>query len=185
MLSLNSKRDSARESPQPIAQKSEVETSDLSVARSVEYEQFNFPVNSEVNFHLNSDGTLDKLPSGDRAMQPAAETKATSIATADIPKLNEIELPIISAEALYARENVRINSSSRAPVVQISQSIVEVTGLRINQTPNGLEIILETGGQQLQTTTRVQGNTAIVNIPNSFYVLDGWKIYPHFMSQIN
>ncbi|MEG4999600.1 hypothetical protein [Microcoleus sp. B4-D4] len=168
-----------RESPQPIAQKSEVETSGLSVARSVEDEQ--------LNFHVNSDGTLDKLPSGDRAMQPAniAETKAASIATADIPKLNEIELPIISAEALYPRENIRINSISRAPVVQISQSIVEVTGLRINQTPNGLEIILETGGQQLQTTTRVQGNTEIVNIPNSFYVLDGWKIYPHFMSQIN
>ncbi|MBE9121314.1 hypothetical protein IQ269_11025 [Tychonema sp. LEGE 07199] len=57
--------------------------------------------------------------------------------------------------------------------------------MRINQTPNGLEIILETGGQQLQTTTRVQGNTAIVNILNSFYVLDGWKICPHLMSQIN
>ncbi|MEG3973424.1 hypothetical protein QT970_02230 [Microcoleus sp. herbarium8] len=177
VLSLNSKRDSARESPQPIAQKSEVETSGLSVARSVEDEK--------LNFHVNSDGTLDKLPSGDRAMQPAAETYAASIATADIPKLNEMELPIISAEALYPRENIRINSISRAPLVQISQSIVEVTGLRINQTPNGLEIILETGGQQLQTTTRVQGNTAIVNIPNSFYVLDGWKIYPHFMSQIN
>ncbi|MFM9267669.1 hypothetical protein [Tychonema sp. BBK16] len=31
----------------------------------------------------------------------------------------------------------------------------------------GLEIILEIGGQQLQTTTRIQGNTAIVNIPNT------------------
>jgi hemoglobin/transferrin/lactoferrin receptor protein len=136
---------------------------------------------------LNSDVTIDRGDSGDRPIQPAnisstatpsavtasiptldeAERPNTSTA-ASIPKLDEIERPNTSAEVLLTQPVPSFTSNS---AVQISQSAIQVTGVRLNQTSRGLEIILETGGQQLQTTTRIQGKTAIVSIPNTVLAL--------------
>ncbi|MGB3265241.1 MAG: TonB-dependent hemoglobin/transferrin/lactoferrin family receptor [Microcoleus sp.] len=88
------------------------------------------------------------------------------IPTAEIPQLREVEQPNTSAGGLLP-PSVPSFTNLGGTVVQISQSVVQVTGVRLNRTQSGLEIILETGGQQLQTTTRIQGNTAIVNIPNT------------------
>ncbi len=47
-------------------------------------------------------------------------------------------------------------------------NIVRVTGVRLNQTQSGLEVILETaGGEPLQGSTSTQENSLIVEIPNA------------------
>ncbi|MCC3433996.1 MAG: AMIN domain-containing protein [Oscillatoriales cyanobacterium] len=108
---------------------------------------------------FNSDDHNTSIPN------PPPFATGRSIPTTSIPKADEIEQPSTSAQGLL-RPSVR-SFTSLDDIVQISQSVVQVTDVRLNQTSRGLEIILETGGQQLQTTTRIQGNTAIVNIPNT------------------
>lgn len=45
--------------------------------------------------------------------------------------------------------------------------VIQVTGVQLNQTENGIEVILETSaGEQLQILSRIDGNTYIANIPN-------------------
>lgn len=107
----------------------------------------------------NSDDRDTSIPNSPPVEAPR------EVPTAEIPRLREIEQPSTSAQGLL-RPSVR-SFTSLDDTVQNSQSVVQVTGVRLNRTQSGLEIILETGGQQLQTTTRIQGNTAIVNIPNT------------------
>lgn len=59
-----------------------------------------------------------------------------------------------------------------------SQTFVEVQGVRLNPTPKGLEVILDTAGKQLQVSTSSQGYTAIADIPNAQLRLpDGSKLF--------
>jgi iron complex outermembrane receptor protein len=52
--------------------------------------------------------------------------------------------------------------------VRISQSVVQVTGVKLNPTGAGLEVILETeAGQLLQAITRTEGKSAIADIENA------------------
>lgn len=54
----------------------------------------------------------------------------------------------------------------------LSQSPVQVRGVRLNPTPDGLEVILETPkGQQLQASTRGEGNSLIADISNAVLAL--------------
>jgi iron complex outermembrane receptor protein len=58
-----------------------------------------------------------------------------------------------------------------------SQTLVTVQGVRLNPTPNGLEVILETAGK-LQVSTSSRGYTAIADIPNAQLRLpDGSKLF--------
>jgi iron complex outermembrane recepter protein len=53
---------------------------------------------------------------------------------------------------------------------------VQVTGVRINPTSNGVEVILETkDGIALQAQTRKEGNTIIAEIPNAVLALPDGK----------
>lgn len=46
--------------------------------------------------------------------------------------------------------------------------VVQVTGVQLNSTEAGIEVILETpAGEQLQVLPRIDGNTYIANIPNT------------------
>ncbi len=46
--------------------------------------------------------------------------------------------------------------------------VVQVTGVQLNSTQNGIEVILETpAGEQLQVLPRIDGNTYIADIPNT------------------
>ncbi len=75
------------------------------------------------------------------------------IAIKDIPQLSEIQLPYTSVKELFAQQ--------QNPVIQ-------VTGVRINQTPKSLEIILETpASDKLQVTNKSEENNFIVDIPNA------------------
>ena len=70
--------------------------------------------------------------------------------------------------------------NSAAEIDQVrSQTLVEVQGVRLNPTPKGLEVILETAaGKQLQVSTSSQGYTAIADIPNAQLRLpDGRKLF--------
>ncbi|MCC5608958.1 TonB-dependent siderophore receptor [Nostoc sp. CHAB 5834] len=48
------------------------------------------------------------------------------------------------------------------------QQVVEVTGVKVNPTHKGVEVILEsTLGEQLQVSAKIEGNTYIADIPNA------------------
>lgn len=78
---------------------------------------------------------------------------AEEIAIKDIPQLSEIQLPHTSVKKLFAQQ--------QNPVIQ-------VTGVRLNPTPNSLEIILETpASDKLQIVNKSEGNNFIIDIPNT------------------
>ncbi|MEG4406744.1 AMIN domain-containing protein, partial [Microcoleus sp. MON2_D5] len=83
----------------------------------------------------------------------------------DIPKLNDIDRPSTSVEGLLEPSP---SSFLVSEAVRISQSVVQVTGVKLNPTAAGLEVILETeAGQLLQAITRTEGKSAIADIENA------------------
>ncbi|MEG5235106.1 TonB-dependent receptor [Microcoleus sp. AT9b-C3] len=108
----------------------------------------------------NNDDCSTSIPN------PPPVATGLSIPTTSIPKVDEIEQPSTSAQGLL-RPSVR-SFTGLDDTVQISQSVVQVTGVRINPTANGLEVILETpSGQVLQAVTRIEGKSAISDIENA------------------
>ncbi|QFS51248.1 hypothetical protein [Nostoc sphaeroides] len=76
------------------------------------------------------------------------------VAIAQIPQLSDIQRPHTSAKELLAQE----------------QKQNEVTGIRLNPTANGLEVILETPtSDKLQTIVKNEGNNFIAAIPLPIY----------------
>ncbi|MEG4586791.1 TonB-dependent receptor [Microcoleus sp. MOSTC5] len=97
---------------------------------------------------------------------PPPVAAGLSIPTTSIPKVDEIEQPSTSAQGLL-RPSV-LSFRGLDDTVQISQSVVQVTGVRLNPTASGLQVILETpDGQVLQATTRIEGKSAIADIENA------------------
>ncbi|MEG5170553.1 TonB-dependent receptor plug domain-containing protein [Microcoleus sp. B3-D7] len=118
----------------------------------------------------NSDLTVAPEYDRDRPDRPTPNIEPTAaqplVPTAEIPKVGEIEQPSTSAQGLL-RPSVR-SFTSLDETVQISQSVVQVTGVRLNTIASGLEVILETPeGQVLQATTRIEGKSAIADIENA------------------
>jgi iron complex outermembrane recepter protein len=55
---------------------------------------------------------------------------------------------------------------------QIAQTMVQITGVKVESGASGLEIILETdSGETIQPVTRIQGNTLSAEIPNAVLAL--------------
>ena len=70
-----------------------------------------------------------------------------------ITQLSDIQLPHTSVKEWLAQQE---------------QSTILVTGIKLNQTANGLEVVLETSASdKLQATTKIEGNSFIANIPNA------------------
>ncbi|MCX7595104.1 MAG: TonB-dependent receptor [Fischerella sp.] len=70
-----------------------------------------------------------------------------------MPQLSDLQLPHTSVKEWLAQQE---------------QSTLLVTGIKLNQTASGLEIILETtASDKLQVTTKIEGNSLIANIPNA------------------
>ncbi|NDJ18419.1 TonB-dependent receptor domain-containing protein [Myxacorys almedinensis] len=81
----------------------------------------------------------------------------------EVPRIGELKQPSTSAASLLAQDPSRIG-------------VAQVTRVRINPTPTGIEVVLETAeGAALQATTRVEGNTAIADIPNAVLALPEGK----------
>lgn len=95
--------------------------------------------------------------------QVLAETKTTKtshkakiVSTKEIPKLKDIQRPNTSVKEWLAQQK------------QQSQ-IIQVTGIKLNQTQSGLEIILETSAKsdELQTSLKTEGNTLTALVTNA------------------
>ncbi|MEM6399867.1 MAG: TonB-dependent receptor, partial [Cyanobacteria bacterium P01_D01_bin.116] len=79
----------------------------------------------------------------------------TSVEQKEILQLDEIEFAKTSASYLLTQENT-------------TPAIIQITGVRSQQTSNGLEVILETSqGDLLTPTTTIDGNTLIADIENA------------------
>ncbi|WP_430688308.1 TonB-dependent siderophore receptor [Leptolyngbya sp. AN03gr2] len=82
----------------------------------------------------------------------AAETEAKSTAIA-VPQLSQIDRPATTVKEWMA---------------QVEAAIVRVTGVRVDRTDQGLQVILETeAGQALAATQQAEGNTLILTVPNA------------------
>ncbi|NEP57136.1 MAG: TonB-dependent receptor [Symploca sp. SIO2G7] len=74
-----------------------------------------------------------------------------------IPRLNEIDRPATTIEEWL----------SQSPTL-IPDSPVQIIGVQLNSTTDGIDIILETaGGEALDGSTFTEGNSLIVDIPNA------------------
>lgn len=75
----------------------------------------------------------------------------------DIPHLSEIDQPLTRVEAWLA---------------QPAQAVTQVTGVQINPTTDGIQVVLETAEGELVTpTTGVVGNALFAKIPNAVLML--------------
>jgi iron complex outermembrane recepter protein len=55
---------------------------------------------------------------------------------------------------------------------------LQVTGVKVNQTAQGLEVVLETAtGQAIQTTSRIEGNRLVFDVPNAVLALPGSQTF--------
>ncbi|MEH1846495.1 MAG: TonB-dependent receptor plug domain-containing protein [Nostoc sp.] len=75
----------------------------------------------------------------------------------DIPSLNQIKRPSSSAQMLV--------QSPLTPQIEV----IPITGVKVNSTDKGLEVILETNSKsdRLQVTPKTEGNSYIADIPNA------------------
>lgn len=88
-------------------------------------------------------------------VQPKQETTNAVAPITDIPRLSEIQRPHTSVKDWVAQQTQQ-------------NQVIQVTGVRLSQTANGLEVILETStSDKLQTIIKSEGNNFIVNIPNA------------------
>lgn len=86
------------------------------------------------------------------ALPAQAETEETSSAIA-VPQLSQIDRPATTVKEWMA---------------QVEAAIVRVTGVRVDRTPQGLQVVLETeAGQTLKATQQAEGNTLILTVPNA------------------
>jgi iron complex outermembrane receptor protein len=162
-------------SQKPIAEKPSSESEELEVKVSVENQvqklNSDLTVASEYKRNIQktsskagrmpgSQGVLKISTVGDRAF-PNPDIEPIT----DIPKLNDIDRPSTSVEGLLQQSP---SSFIVSDAVRISQSVVQVTGVKLNPTGAGLEVILETeAGQLLQAITRTEGKSAIADIENA------------------
>ena len=162
-------------SQKPIAGKPSSESEELEAKVSVENQvqklNSDLTVASEYKRNIpKSSSKADGVPVPQSELKISSNSARTSAnpdiePITDIPKLNDIARPSTSVEGLLeqSRPNFIISNA-----VRISQSVVQVTGVKLNPTAAGLEVILETeAGQLLQAITRTEGNSAIADIENA------------------
>ncbi len=97
-------------------------------------------------------------------------TQVTQSPITKIPRLSEIEFPPTTVKGLFQQPESR--SAESSVVTQVDGNVVQVTGVQVNPTEMGLEVILETPeGFALQAETRSEDNTLIADIPNAVLLL--------------
>ncbi len=86
--------------------------------------------------------------------------------TNKIFRVNEIEHPFTTAEALYRQPQTRLANLSAN--IQLAQQVVRITNIKIESTSEGIAIVIETlAGEELQVNPSVEGNVLIADIPNA------------------
>lgn len=110
---------------------------------------------AEAIFSNNIDVNQDKIqttPSQD------GKEKLQRSDSSNIPQLREIEFPLTSAQLLLSQEAQPTETAE----------IVQVTGVRLKQTENRLEFVLETSSKKpLQISNSREGKTVIADIQNA------------------
>lgn len=107
------------------------------------------------------------------AVHNLSHANRNNLKAISIPKilqLSEIEHPNTSAQMLLGQSPAVPNLPSVPPYQGGKQGgeIVQVTSVKANPSPKGVEVILQTSqGQQLQLVNRSAGNSFITNIPNA------------------
>ncbi|TBR56732.1 TonB-dependent siderophore receptor [Westiellopsis prolifica IICB1] len=94
---------------------------------------------------------------GTQPVKAQGEEKLTKegISSTKILQLSDIQIPYTSVKDWLAQD-------------QQQSEVIQVTGVRLSSTTNGLEIILETpASDKLQTTTKSEGNNFIADISNT------------------
>jgi len=134
----------------PLLQETAISTSRIDYS-SEDFLQPLPPLNSEIPLVLQ--------------MSPLSEQKQTDTSgvqdqpVKNISRLSEIEHPYTSAQWL---------SQDLPPTSGSESQVVKVTGVKLNRTPKGLEVILETTSrQQIQVSPSSVDKTFVVNIKNS------------------
>lgn len=96
-----------------------------------------------------------------------ADAENLTIKTA-APRLSEIERPATTIKEWRARLEKQGVTEKRQRQFWLAQSPITISGVRLNPTQDGLEIILETaGGEPLEGITSSQDNRLIVEISNA------------------
>lgn len=81
----------------------------------------------------------------------------------EMPRISEVEHPLTGAQWL---------TQQPTPTSADDSQVVKVTGVRLNQTPTGINLILDTAnGATPQVVTKSSGNTLIADIPNTVLAL--------------
>ena len=78
--------------------------------------------------------------------------------TKEIRSLNQIEHPLTDAQKLV-----------QSPILTTPTEVISVTGVKVNSTDKGLEVILETSSKsdRLQVTPKTEDNSYVADIPNA------------------
>ncbi|WP_375491985.1 TonB-dependent siderophore receptor [uncultured Nostoc sp.] len=85
--------------------------------------------------------------------------------TTEIPSLSELQFA--KSSAVYLLRTPR-NQNSVSQISQATTPIVSVTDVKLNTTDKGVELILVTpNSEQLSVSSKTEGNSYIVNIPNA------------------
>jgi iron complex outermembrane recepter protein len=115
-------------------------------------------------------GAISAIAAGSlRAEIPPVSTDAS---TSQTPRLSEIEFPLTRAEWL---------SQDVPPTPVEANSVVQVTGVEINPTTDGIEVVLETAeGEVVTPSTEVVGNALIAEIPNAVLALPEGEAFEQF-----
>jgi len=104
------------------------------------------------------------FPAKADVVQGVVQPNTSNHPKTEIPRINEIAIPATNIEQWL----------SQSPT-SIPQSPTQITGVRLNSTTDGIDVILDAGGKTLQGSTSTQGNSLIVDIPNAVLQLPSGK----------
>ncbi|MEA5498678.1 TonB-dependent receptor domain-containing protein [Limnoraphis robusta] len=118
----------------------------------------------------------DEIPNN--CQSPSEQLTATQALTislyepevSEVSSIQEIEEPF--TEAKYLSPEFSPPPPQTFQVTQAESAVVQITGVSLNPTPGGVDIVLETASQTtLQTSTSIDGNTLTTEVSNAVLAL--------------
>ncbi|MHC5863389.1 AMIN domain-containing protein [Nostoc sp.] len=99
-----------------------------------------------------------EIPVSNQQLLPQQRTIKPVVPIREIRSLDQIEHPLTDAQKLV-----------QLPTPTDQTGTISVTGVKVNSTDKGLEVILETGvkSDRLQVTTKTEGKSYVVDILNA------------------
>ena len=116
---------------------------------------------------------LDAIPNAS-----SKEVHADVLPNREISHKRESDFPLTEAEHLNQDFLPTGAGSSKVGSVAQAESVIPVTSVRLNRTDRGLEVVLETpGDQEPQIFKTSYGNTLAIDIPNTQLRLPGEQAF--------